>query len=137
MMTTKRSMFAIDGDQDFGLVSNQITKAKSPSSSPNSSDESDVNRKSDVSAAEEVECDDCTNYSSDNSSDDDEVMDALYSNSIIATLGLKESEKKNTSDDDDESEASENDCQQKLRAPAIIADRRFKNPLGKRAQRKS
>ena len=83
-MATKRSVFALDGDQDFGIVSNQITKAKSPSSSPNSSAECDVNHKSDLLALEEVESAD---HSSDSSSDDDEDIDAL-TKSIIATLGL-------------------------------------------------
>jgi len=73
-VATKRSVFALDGDQDFGLVSNQIKKAKSPSSSPNSSAECDVYQESDLLALEEVESAD---HSSDSSSDDDEDIDAL------------------------------------------------------------
>ena len=103
---TKRSMFAIDGDQDFVLVSNQITKAKSPSFSSSSSDECNVNQESGLSAAEEVECAD---DSSDSSSDDDEDIDAL-TESIIATLGLMESEKKNTCDDENEDETDAIEC---------------------------
>ena len=119
--TTKHSMFAIEGDYDFGpemaafpeqvtssaTVCNQTATAKSPFSSPNVSVESDFNRAPNLSAAKEVESDDSTDDSSDSSSSDDyEDIDELYSNSIISsfpTLGLKDCEKRNTTDNDDES----------------------------------